>query len=245
MQAGYQYGRPKAEAVRSSTTDKVIGYRDGTTARPTSEYRNARGVEPDDAALKRFARISRSVCILSEAVDGERHVAVLKTYFGDAGNVWEHLATVGGTLEVKREVDKAGREVAVYEDPEPGSKAARMAAPKDATTGVAKRVPQVAVRESHSVYAGHRSHGRIGALYALTRGGQLMLAIAAKRAKKKGQPFYDFGDQRRLQIELSNPKLTGDQAALLARAQREARALFVSASAAWNRVRAREAGEGK
>jgi hypothetical protein len=244
MQAGHQYGRPKTEKVygtKGSAFEKaVIGHRDGTTARPMSEYRNAKGVEPDDAALKRFARISRSVCALAAVEDGERHVAVLKVYFGDAGNVWEHLATVGGTYEVKREVDKdSDREVSVHEEPEPGTAAARLAAPKS-KHGETLSNPQPAIREAHSVYAGHRAHGRIGSLYALTRGGRLVLEIAARRAKKKGQPFYDFGDQVRLQVELRSTSMSTEQTALVGRARREATALFVSACFAWNRVRAGE-----
>lgn len=228
MRAGYEYRRVRA--------DKITAY-------PTAEYRNVRGVEPDSATLCRFGRMSSSVLALSEGSGspdgralGEVYVAVFKTYFGNDGNVWEQLAVSGGEFEVKRKpgpVDADGNEIVpgevIYEEPVPGERAR-----------LPGKVP--AIRVSASPNAGHRAHGRIGSLYALTRGGQLLLEYSAKLAKRKGQPVYDFGDQVRMQLELRSgyEKLTEEQRALLARAQRESRSLFVSACFAWNRVRARE-----
>jgi hypothetical protein len=135
-------------------------------------------------------------------------------YFGDAGNVWEQLSINGGMYEVAK--DNSG-------------------------TVLKDERGQTLLRKATTPNSGHRPHGRLGSLYALTRGGKLLLEYSAKLTKKKGQPFYDFGDQVRLQLELRGAtKLNGEQKALLARAQREAHVLFVSACAAWNRVRAGE-----
>jgi hypothetical protein len=244
MRAGFEYRRVRADNI---------------TAYPTAEYRNVKGVEPDRVTMRRFGRISSSTLSLiagpdGNAVDangqpdlearcasrlqGEALFLVLKTYFGNEGNVWDQLAVVGGAFEVARKEgpkNADGDEIApgpvIYEEPKPGERARFKG-----------RVPLI--REKHSVEAGHRAHGRIGSLYALTRGGKLLLEYSARIAKKKGQPWYDFSDQQRLQLELRGAtKLNGDQKALLARAQREARLLFVSACFAWNRVRAGERDE--
>lgn len=225
MKAGFEYGTPSNEKVYSSQPGAdgkhyVIGNRSGLTARVTAEYRNIGGIEPDRVTIRRFGRISSNVLAVAKGdgthegrTFGEMHVSVLKTYFGDEGNVWEQLSIAGGAFEVVRD-EESGR----AQLDEKG---------------------QLLVREKRSPHSGHRTHGRIGAVYALTRGGQLLLRYSEKLAKKKGQPFYDFGDQVRLQLEVRG-KMNVEQRSLLARAQREARALFVSASFAWNRVRARE-----
>jgi hypothetical protein len=229
MKAGFQFGRTGTEKVLGSN-GAVIGTRSALSARPTAEYRNAGGFEPDDTNMRRFARVSRSVLRLAEGgsseegityevskerrAAGEMHVAVFKTYFGDVGNVWEQLSINGGLYEVA--VDNSGNAL------------------KDERG-------QTLLRKATTPNAGHRVHGRIVSLYAITRGGKLLLEYSAKLARKRGEPWYDFGDQVRLQLELRGAtKLNGEQKALLARAQREARALFVSACFAWNRVRAGE-----
>lgn len=233
MRAGFEYRR-----VRD---DKITAY-------PTAEYRNVKGVEPDRVTMRRFGRISSSVLRLGEGgstpdgrVRGEIYVAVFKTYFGDAGNVWDQLAVSGGAFEVARKpgpTDADGNEIfkgeAIYDEAKPG----------DDKPKFKGRVP--VIREKRTPDAGLRAHGRIGSLYALTRGGKLFLEYTARLAKKRGQPVYDFGAQVRLQLELrggGGSKLNDEQRVLLGRAQREARALFVLACAAWNVVRAGEGGE--
>lgn len=54
------------------------------TAYPTAEVRVASGYVPDDAALTKYARVTRTLS--GVAARGGRHVLVLHAYWGDAGD---------------------------------------------------------------------------------------------------------------------------------------------------------------
>jgi hypothetical protein len=205
---GLEYGRPRALPVLNAAGDVIgrIEARDAVTARVTHESRTPSGFEPQDHDRRRFARISRLVQSLAATEHGSTHVAVLRAYFGDAGNQWAHLAVQSGPYEM---VDKT----------------------------VDGKPVRVAQKKTGNPCAAHASHGRIGALYALTRGGGLLLRYLAELARKKGQPDLGFTEDLRMQLEVSTPKVSDERKALLSRASSEARALVTVATLAWNDVR--------
>ncbi len=233
MKAGYEYGRPTREKVYSGDAvrneggelvrdghgnvvrETVIGHRDALSARPTAELVLPSGFTPDSVASRRFAWISRALRTLPIDVSGVRLADVLGAYFGARGNHWAQLSVQGGQ-HVMIEAKEA--------DGTLGDRAERTY-PRGFRP----------VENAGNPYATHAAHGRIGAVYVLTRGGALVLEHIESEAKRKGQPDYGFGTDLRLQLEVSNGR-NEERRALLARANREARALFVTACIEWNKA---------